>query len=122
MMFKKIIIFSCLLLAFGLFASAYFVAPAAADGDTVALDNPLTSDNTDPAYLIGLIIKAAMGLVGGAALVMTVYGGFQWLTSAGNQEKVKKGTATMIWSIIGLILVLASYLIMQNVLGFIGAE
>ena len=86
---------------------------------TVNLDNPLTTNSTDPAEIIGLIIKSALGLVGGIALVMTVYGGFQWLTSAGNAEKVKKGSATMIWSVVGLIFVLASYLLMQNVINFI---
>lgn len=86
----------------------------------VKLDNPLSSEkSTDPSSLIGLIIKSILGFVGGLALVMMVWGGFQWLTSAGNPEKVKKGSHTMVWAIIGLILVLGSYLLVGTVLNFL---
>lgn len=87
-------------------------------GETVSLDNPLDVE-ADPSAIIGLIIKSLLGVVGGLALVMTVYGGFQWLTSAGNTEKVKSGSMTMLWSIIGLIIVLASYLLVDTFMNFL---
>lgn len=85
----------------------------------VSLDNPI-SVGADPSTIIGMIIKAFLGVVGGFALVMMVWGGFQWLTSAGSPDKVKSGTGTMLWAIIGLIVVLASYLLVNNVLQFLG--
>lgn len=117
---KKSLIFVCALLSLGLF----FAVPVLAGEPvtTVSLENPLTTDTTDPSVIIGLIIKSFLGIVGGVALVMTIWGGFQWLTSAGSPERVKKGTQTMIWSIIGLILVLGSYLLVQNILNFIGGK
>ena len=45
---------------------------------------------------------------------MLVWGGFEWLTSAGNDEKVKSGTQTMVWAVIGVILVFASYLLLST--------
>lgn len=87
----------------------------------VKLDNPLTAGekSLNPSVLIGLIIKSVLGSIGGLALLMMVWGGFQWLTSAGNPEKVKKGSHTMIWAIIGLILVLGSYVLVGAVLQFL---
>ena len=49
----------------------------------------------------GNIVKYALGLVGSLTLLMLVWGGFQWVTSAGNAEKVNKGSQTMIWAAIG---------------------
>jgi len=87
-------------------------------GETVELENPFSVE-ADPSAIIGLIIKSLLGVVGGLALVMTVYGGFQWLTSAGNPEKVKSGSMTMLWSIIGLVVVLSSYLLVDTFLQYL---
>ena len=91
---------------------------------TIKLDNPLEFQKgqniDDPATIIGYIIQAFLSIVGGVALVMMVYGGFQWLTAAGNEEKIKSGTQTMLWSAIGLILVFSSYLLASTVFNFIG--
>jgi len=113
---KKIIVslFICLFL---------FLVPAVVfSQETVKLENPIekkfATDN--PAQIIGYVIQALLGVIGGVALVMMVYGGFQWLTAAGNEEKIKSGTQTMIWSAIGLILVFSSYLLVFNVLKLFG--
>lgn len=101
-------------------ASLFFTAAVFAQSGVqeVKLDNPV-SINANPSSIIGIVIKAFLGLVGGVALVMMVWGGFQWLTSAGNAEKVKKGSMTMVWSIVGLVLTLSSYLILNTVLEFL---
>ncbi len=80
-----------------------------------ALDNPLDikGDSTSVAAIISKIIQAALGIIGALTLLMLVWGGFQWLTSAGNQEKVKNGTQTMKWAIIGVVLVFFSYVILR---------
>ena len=80
----------------------------------VCLDNPLKGNVTDAREIIGNIIRVALGLLGSLALLMLVWGGFQWMTSAGNSEKVEKGTTTMIWALIGVVLVLSSYLLVET--------
>lgn len=77
-------------------------------GGTVKLDNPLGSV-TSPQQLIGKIINTVLGLVGSIALLMFVYGGLVWMTSAGSAEKVKKGREIIVWSAIGLAIIFASY-------------
>lgn len=88
--------------------------PAASGPQTVPLPNPLLEDIKDVPTLIGMIIKAALSVVGALSLLMFVYGGFTWLTSAGNQERVGKGTKTMLWAVIGLIVVFASYMLVSQ--------
>lgn len=97
------------------------VPPGQRTSETTSLPNPLCPDN-DPncvtvPLLIGRIIKAVLGIVGSIALLMFVYGGFLWMTSAGNREKVEKGKETLIWATIGLAVIFAAYAMVSFVLG-----
>ena len=93
-----------------------FSMPAVAcPADRVCLDNPL-GDKVTAQDIIGTVIKGVLGVLGSLALFMMVWGGFQWLTSAGNKDKVEKGTKTMVWSIIGVIIALSSYILVDEVL------
>lgn len=74
---------------------------------TVKLENPLPT--TDLRVLLGQIIAKVMGIVGALVLLVFLYGGFMWLTAAGNPEHVKKGTQAMLWAAVGLFIVFASY-------------
>ncbi len=65
--------------------------------------------------LIGNIIKTAMGLMGSVGLAMFVYGGLLWMTAAGNAEHQKKAINILLWSSMGIIVILASYVIVEFV-------
>jgi uncharacterized membrane protein YidH (DUF202 family) len=86
-----------------------------------SLNNPLSkiSGTTSVPQVIQIVIKAALGLIGGLTLLMFVWGGFQWLTSAGNEERVKNGSKTMLWAVIGLVLVFTSYFILSTFTTFL---
>jgi hypothetical protein len=45
---------------------------------------------------------------------MFLMGGFAWLTAGGNEERVKKGSQTMLWAAIGVAVVFASYIIVSQ--------
>lgn len=83
---------------------------------TVKLNNPLESGGTDINAIIGNIIKTAMGVMGALVLLMIVWGGFTWLTAAGNPEKVKSGSNTIMWAVLGSVVVLGSYFLLTTVL------
>lgn len=79
------------------------------------LTNPIEGgQNPKVSDILGTIINSALGVLGGLALLMLVWGGFQWLTSAGSPERITKGTQTMLWAVIGVILVLASYMVVST--------
>lgn len=91
--------------------------PAKKEPKTVNLENPIGS--TDIATIIGTLIKGAMGIMGALVLLMFVWGGFTWLTSAGKAERVKSGTQTMVWAVIGAVVTLSSYVILNTVLNLL---
>lgn len=69
-----------------------------------------------------LLINAAqmiLGITGSLTLLFFVYGGFVWLTSGGNTEQIQKGKKILSSALIGLIIVLASYLIVNFTLSAI---
>ncbi len=84
----------------------------AADGK-IELENPVSANSVPE--LINTVIKAILGIVGAVALLYLVLGGFTWLTSQGNPEKVKKGRETLVWAIFGLAMIFFSYVILNYV-------
>lgn len=126
---KKIVIIICLILFSFLPALAVFAEDVPENKmDTVRLLNPIAGipdnpeGNTAIPVILGLAIQKALGILGSAALLMFVIGGFMWLTSAGNAEKVKKGTQTMMWAVVGVFIIFSSYAILNLVLEGLGAE
>ncbi|MFA6424324.1 MAG: pilin [Candidatus Magasanikbacteria bacterium] len=83
--------------------------------DFVTLDNPLALV-TDVKVIIGTVIKGLLGIMGGLVLLMVVWGGTTWLTAAGNPEKVKAGSQTILWALLGAIITTASYIILNTVM------
>jgi len=66
------------------------------------------------------VSKWILGMVGSLALIMFIYGGVMFLISGGGSEKISQAKKIIIAAVIGLIIVFASYLIIQFVLGSMG--
>lgn len=62
------------------------------------------------------IINAVLGVIGLVAVIFVVYGGFLYLTSAGDAGKVKKGKDTLLYACIGLVIVGLSFAIVNFVI------
>jgi len=75
--------------------------------EKTCIHNPI--DTNTPQELIGKVISAVLGISGSLALLMFIYGGFTWMLSGGNAEKVTKGKNTLVWASIGLIVIFSSY-------------
>lgn len=82
----------------------------------------------DPSTSIGLgtadlkdtvvnIINWVLGLLGIVAVIMILWGGFTWLTAAGNEEKVEKAREVISAAVIGLVIILLAWAIVNYVLG-----
>lgn len=80
----------------------------------VRLPNPLGSVVSVP-ELINRVIIAILGIIGALALLMFVWGGLLWMTSAGNADQVKKGRETLVWASIGLLIIFASYSLVNTI-------
>jgi magnesium-transporting ATPase (P-type) len=49
------------------------------------------------------------------AVIFVIIGGYMWIASAGNPEKVKQAQGTLTWAIIGLIFILIVGLLLRTV-------
>ncbi len=104
-----------LLLALILILVAIPVLAIADSQGSAELPNPL-GDTKDIPSLVANLIKVVLGLVGVLALVMFIYGGILWMTSGGNEQKIKKGKDTLVWATLGLAIIFFSYAIVNFVL------
>jgi hypothetical protein len=65
-------------------------------------------------------MRLILSLVGTVSLLMFVYGGITFLTSAGNQTTIKKGMEILKAAVIGIVLVFSSVLIINLFFGGLG--
>lgn len=70
-----------------------------------------------PAEIIARIINYVMGFIGILLVGLIVYGGIMYMTSAGSEDKIKSAKAILTYSIIGIVVIFAAYLIAQYVIG-----
>ncbi|MDD5341345.1 MAG: Ig-like domain-containing protein [Patescibacteria group bacterium] len=68
---------------------------------------------------IANVIRAFLGLLGLLAIAVLLYGGYVWMTAAGNEEKVKKAKQILINGVIGLLIILSAYGIASFIIGSI---
>lgn len=85
-------------------------------GDRAGFGKTPTPYTTFIAYGINTIL----GLSGILLMGTLVYAGILYLTSSGDQEKVKSAKGMIVSSIVGIVIVLASYAISQFVLEQVG--
>lgn len=69
----------------------------------------LSTAESDLPTLIGGIVKVILSLLGLIATILLIVGGFMWMTSGGNEEKVGKAKQLMGAAIIGLVIVVIAY-------------
>lgn len=63
--------------------------------------------------VFGNILNMASSLIIVALFIMLVVGAFHYLTSLGNPEKLKKAQGTLRYAVVGLVIFLASFLILK---------
>ena len=106
--------------------AAAIVAPASAadDGNYTTINQYTSGDEagsgsgqqTDLMGTLQTIINVALGLIGFVAVVMIIFGGFQYITSSGDAAKVTKAKNTIMYGVIGLVIALLAFAIVNFVL------
>ena len=71
--------------------------------------------------ILNELVKLIYPLAGILLFIMLLLGGFDLLTSAGNEEKVKKGQGRITSAVIGFAILFAAYWIMQIIQIILGA-
>ncbi len=57
------------------------------------------------------VVNVLLGFLGILAIIIILWGGFRWLTSAGNEEKVGEAKKIITAGIIGLVIIFTAYAI-----------
>ena len=125
MKIKNIIMALALILTFG--ASVPLSTQAATVGgleELCGIDANKSSDickeyikSTDNqvGLLIARVLKTMLFIIGALSVVMIVYAGFNFVTSAGDSGKVNKAKGVILYAVIGLVVSLLAYAIVSFV-------
>jgi len=68
---------------------------------------------SDPQAFIAWLLGGAIGIAGGIAFLLMLWGGFQIITSTGDPEKLNKGKEILTSAIIGLVVIIFSLFLLQ---------
>lgn len=117
--------FSLVLVNLVIVASVTIFVTIPVDAATISL-NPLGGGDygnltdtglgtTDPLVVASQIVNVFLRLLGAITVIFMIYGGWIWIWARGNQEEVTRAKDIIRGSIIGLLVILASFGIMQFV-------
>ncbi len=73
-------------------------------------------DTADPKQILVNIVNMVLGLLGLVALIVVIIGGFRWMISMGEEERITRAKKTISGALIGIVLVLLSWAIVNFVL------
>ena len=71
--------------------------------------------------MILMILNFFLGFLGLLAVCMIIYGGILYITAAGKQETVDKGKKIIMYAVVGIVIILLAFAIVNTVLGGLGA-
>lgn len=67
----------------------------------------------NPAGFVSWLLQKVIGLAGGIAFLLILYGGFQILTSTGDPEKLASGKDIIVGALAGLLMIIFSVLLLR---------
>lgn len=82
-------------------------------------DTGVRCDGGSISSIFKLIINWALAIAFIAAVIVLIYGGFLYITSAGNADNATKGKTAIINALIGIVIIVLSYVIVQIVFRFV---
>lgn len=91
---------------------------------TVGQDGQIDPGGTIPTVTGGNLVQSILNIVyfivGIVAVGMIIYAGIQYLTANGEPDKAKKAMNTIIFSVVGLIVIIAAFAITNFVMNQLG--
>ncbi len=81
--------------------------------------SPLTTAQT-PAQLATQIINIMLLFAGIVAVFFIIIGGYRYLTAGGNSEQAESGRTSVVNAIIGVVIIILSYVIINVIVNLVG--
>ena len=103
---------------------ALAVAPAVSADGNLTLDGGVKSAqgtgvdqvSTDPESLVKQFVNIFLFAVGALSVIMLIWGGIRYTTSAGDSNKVTAAKNTVLYAIVGLVVAILAYAIVNMVI------
>lgn len=105
------------LVAAGLTLFHFVPVFAQAEGANVELVDKWTGGATDIRTLVLTIVNYILGFLSVIAVIMIIFGGMLYVTAAGKQESIDKGKKIIMYTIIGIVIIMLSFVVVNAVLG-----
>ncbi len=116
----KITIFAIFILFMVIFLLPNFCLAAVNVGAEYADKIGLGKD--DPRVIAARIVQIALGFIGIVTVGIIIYGGWLWMTSGGNEEKILVAKRVLKNAIIGLIIILSAFAIVSFIISKLLSE
>ena len=104
------IVSTVLVLLFCVVGSVTAAAPEFDPGGRIKDETGLASNGDLPTVVIN-IVNILLSLLGLVAVVFIIFGGYTYLTAAGNQQRLDQAKGIIKNAVIGMVIVLLSYAI-----------
>jgi len=75
----------------------------------------LRCTETSVPQIFKTVINWALGIAFGVAVIFLIIGGFRYITAGGNEESAEKGKSSVINALIGIVIIVLSYVIVNVV-------
>lgn len=92
------------------------------EADQPAIIRALSGGQTGLRGIVLTIINFFLGFLGLLAVVMIIYGGFLYVSSAGNEENVNKAKKILLYAVVGIVVIIVSFALVNTLLGAGGQE
>lgn len=96
------------LMAFPMLVSAVTTVPN--------FDNDVKTDVGSPSNLAVRIVNFLLLVAGAVAIIFLIIGGIRYMVSSGNSDQIEKAKHTILYAIIGILIVIFSYAIVNALL------
>ncbi|MFA6305549.1 MAG: PKD domain-containing protein [Candidatus Gracilibacteria bacterium] len=93
-------------------------------GESLTLEkegiNPAITASSDVREFVLKVVNFALGFLGLIAVIIVIYGGVLYLTAAGAEENTGKAKKAIMYAVIGLIIILGSFALVNTVIKGVG--
>ncbi len=87
------------------------------EADQPAIIRALSGGRTGLRDIVLTIVNFFLTFLGLLAVVMVIYGGFLYVSSAGNEESVGKAKKILLYAGLGIIVIIVSFALVNTILG-----
>lgn len=100
-------------------ASTFIADPSLAvtGDDSIEFVDDLTGGESDLKSLLNTILSYFLGFLFFVCVIMVIYGGILYVTSAGNDENVGKAKKILLYAAIGVVLIMVSFALVSTIFG-----